>query len=305
MSVYNESESEIRDAIQSILSQDYSNLEFIIVNDNPENANISKILYTYDDDRIKIFNNEKNLGLALSLNNGIKQARGEYIARMDADDISAVDRISKEVFYLEQCGYDMVTTNRYYIDEKGDVIRKKASLPDKDRDIRALLKWGSFICHPSVLIKKEVVDNLNGYRNFKTAQDYDLWLRLLSNGYKIGVLNEYLLYYRVRENSITSTSGILRTLLVQYQKKLYRQRKKKSVDTYKESDVMDILERAKNIANDKTALKSYNQATKAIEQRKYVSFLLNIIKLSKWDSSFWGWGKDLGLYVMYRKIHRV
>ena len=104
MSVYNEIETEVELSINSILNQTYLNLEIIIVIDNPNNeALIKKIKkYSEKDNRIKCIYNDKNIGLANSLNKGLKISTGDYIARMDADDISYPLRIEKQVEYLEK-----------------------------------------------------------------------------------------------------------------------------------------------------------------------------------------------------------
>ncbi|QFJ55859.1 glycosyltransferase family 2 protein [Pseudobutyrivibrio xylanivorans] len=103
MSVFNEKIDWIKQSVQSILNQTYANLEFIIVIDNP-NVDKSVLLYLnglpHIDSRVKILMNEKNVGLAISLNRALAVATGELIARMDADDISEIDRLEKEIKYL-------------------------------------------------------------------------------------------------------------------------------------------------------------------------------------------------------------
>jgi glycosyltransferase involved in cell wall biosynthesis len=103
MSVYNESEEYLRKSIESILNQTYTDFEFIIILDNPDNKKARDILKEYEnkDDRIVLLENEKNIGLAPSLNRGVKVARGKYIARMDADDIALPQRFEKQVYFLE------------------------------------------------------------------------------------------------------------------------------------------------------------------------------------------------------------
>ena len=99
MSTYNETTKELDESINSILQQTYSNFEFLIINDNPNNYELEKTLKSYKDSRIKIIHNEENLGLVKSLNNGLKYCNGQYVARMDADDISCPSRIQDEKQY--------------------------------------------------------------------------------------------------------------------------------------------------------------------------------------------------------------
>src|SRR5699024_5552594 len=115
MSVYNETETELALAIESILNQTYKDIEFIIVLDAPDNELVLKLIKKYQtsDDRIKIIINNQNQGLAKSLNTGIKSSSGEYIARMDADDISFKNRLDVQISFLEKnADYDIVSTNR-------------------------------------------------------------------------------------------------------------------------------------------------------------------------------------------------
>lgn len=102
MSTYNETPKELDESINSILHQTYSNFEFLIINDNPNNCELEETLKTYVDSRIRIIRNEKNLGLVKSLNAGLKLCEGQYVARMDADDISRQSRIQDELLYLKK-----------------------------------------------------------------------------------------------------------------------------------------------------------------------------------------------------------
>ena len=124
MSTYNETHKELEESITSILHQTYSNLEFIIINDNPNNRELEERLKLYMDSRIKIFSNDKNLGLVNSLNKGINLCSGQYIARMDADDISRLSRIQDELMYLQSNSLDMVGSYIETIDENSETIKK-------------------------------------------------------------------------------------------------------------------------------------------------------------------------------------
>ena len=121
MSVYNEERKWIEQAVISILEQSYSDLEFIIICDNPDIEDDIKeylLLLERMNQNVIILWNEKNIGLAKSLNRGIEVAKGEYIARMDADDISDGERLRKELDFLIENNYDLVSTNKINIDEE-------------------------------------------------------------------------------------------------------------------------------------------------------------------------------------------
>ena len=208
MSTYNEREDWLRSSIESILNQTWKNIEFVIVNDNPNNLMIGHILSEYvgKDKRIRLVQNKTNLGLACSMNLAWKEARGKYIARMDADDISMEKRLEDEMNYLLNNNLDMVASNRICISEQGEIIGSLGIIPS-GIGIEKLLPYGDMIVHPSVLMKREVLIKLDGYRELVPVEDYDLWLRMLTASYRIGILNEPLIQYRIRENGISMTNS--------------------------------------------------------------------------------------------------
>lgn len=232
MSVYNERFEWVQKAVESILKQSFSDFEFIIIVDNP---NIDEVVDNYLNDisnkdcRVKIIRNEENVGLALSLNRGIEEAQGEYIARMDADDISEINRFELELDFIRSTNSDIVSTNRIIIDEKDNVL----SYPtDINEDPNIYLPYSSLIVHPTVLMKTKTVKELNGYRAFPRSQDYDLWLRMLSANRKISILEKRLLRYRVRTSSLTNKNRLQQFYIHQYQKKLFKERIKYGVDSF-------------------------------------------------------------------------
>ena len=207
MSVYN-GEEFLHDSVESILSQTFTDFEFIIIDDKSTDKT-SDILkgYSFKDPRIKIITNEKNLGLTKSLNIGIKESSGEYIARMDADDISYPERLQKQFDFMENnLDYGVVGAWAKVIDNKGNIV-DNFEYEETDKEIKtSLIKWNSII-HPLVLIRKDILSKVNGYdESFKYAQDYDLWLRL-SKETKFVNLPEYLLYYRISNKSITRSKN--------------------------------------------------------------------------------------------------
>lgn len=241
MSIYNEELDWIKEAVESILLQTYSDFEFIIIIDNPSLSDnvrdyIEKKKET--DRRIIILYNETNLGLASSLNRGISVAKGDYIARMDADDIAVNERLKQEVDYLERYGVDMVSTNAVIIDEKSHEVRKGISLTENPMSD---LEYTNTIIHPSILIRKNVICDVGGYRNFKRSQDYDLWLRLISEGYQIRTINAYLMKYRVRTTSITKGGRLEQYYINLYQKNLYKERIRKGSDSFSEESLRKYL----------------------------------------------------------------
>jgi glycosyltransferase involved in cell wall biosynthesis len=207
MSVYNGA-LYLREAIDSILNQTFKDFEFIIINDYSSD-NSEEILkeYAEKDKRVKVITNKFNLGLTKSLNIGIKESQGRYIARMDADDIAYPERLQKQINFLENnLDYGVVGAFAKVINDKGESV-DNFEYEETDREIKnSLIKWNSII-HPLAFMRKSVLNKVCGYdESFKYAQDYDLWLRL-SKKTKFINLPEYLLYYRISDKSITGSKN--------------------------------------------------------------------------------------------------
>lgn len=205
MSVLN-GEAFLARAIDSIIAQTYTNWEFIIIDDAGDNA-VAEILHLYHDERIKVFRNDETKGLTANLNKAISIASGELIARMDADDISLPHRFEKQVKHLQQNQHLAgVAGFIEFIDEQN----KPAGLWNLDRKaytikkIKSILPYENCIAHPTVILKKDVLTKYKYNTNQKHSQDWDLWLKLFSDGLYIDKLNEIVLQYRVHRASVTS-----------------------------------------------------------------------------------------------------
>jgi glycosyltransferase involved in cell wall biosynthesis len=177
MSVYN-GEKYLREAIESILNQTFKDFEFLIIDDGSIDST-PEIIQSYNDPRIRVIRNDENLGLTKSLNIGLREAKGEYIARMDADDISVPERLEKQVLLLEKYPkIGVLGTNIQYINEFGNpsLILK---WPQRDSLIKWQLCFMNPIAHPSVIIRRKLLADSGGYNEEITfGQDYDLWVRL-------------------------------------------------------------------------------------------------------------------------------
>ena len=203
MSVFN-GENHLFKAIKSILNQTYENFEFIIINDGSTDKS-KEIIESYHDERIVLID-QKNKGLTPSLNLGIKVARGKYIARMDADDISHHLRLEKQIIYLKENHLDLVWAKAKFIDESGKLICNKFQ-PNLKNTLKFLHKF-IYIVHPATLFKKSAILDSGLYdEEFKSGQDGDLWRRMKSKGYSFGLIDEYLLDYRITEISISAQNN--------------------------------------------------------------------------------------------------
>jgi glycosyltransferase involved in cell wall biosynthesis len=202
MSVFND-ELYVSEAIESILSQDYTQFEFIIINDGSTDNSLNIInQYALQDDRILVIN-QSNIGLTKSLNKAIKIAKGNFIARMDSDDISMKNRFSSQMNFLESnpdCA--LIGTNVIKIDKDGAELEKNQSLYSYE-DICNRFKKGNCIAHGSVMLNKFLLGDLLSYdENFKYSQDYKLWTKI-ANKYKILNTKEYLYKLRLHDSSIS------------------------------------------------------------------------------------------------------
>ena len=220
MSVYKENQEELENSINSILNQSYSNFEFIIVIDNPSEQWRIDYIRNIDDDRIRLIVNKKNIGLPSSLNKAIKISRGKYIARMDADDISKSNRLESQFNYLLKKNLDICGSfvNCFYKDK----LVKKNRFPVTPKGIRLMLYKKNCVPHPTYLLKKDVYNKLKGYKNIYTCEDYEFLLRAEKKGFKIGNIPEYLLNYRLTENSISRSNPGKQVMISNFVKKWYK-----------------------------------------------------------------------------------
>lgn len=224
MSTYNEEPEWLRASIDSILAQTYSRIEFIIILDNPKNSVIYEILEGYQeaDNRIKVIVNEKNLGLVNSLNIALNHCNGNYIARMDADDISVRDRLKIQKEYLEKNNLDFVFAGMTIIDEDGNRVKEWPKDNLNHLEVEKGMAIFNISTHPTWFLKKDVYMALGGYRNIPHCEDYDFSLRALNQGYKIGKIGENLLMYRVRSNSISRSNTLEQFLICRKITKIYK-----------------------------------------------------------------------------------
>ncbi len=193
-------------SIESILKQTFTDFELIIINDGSTDNSLS-IISSFADKRIKIINNKKNLGLIDTLNIGIDSAGGKYIARMDQDDISLSKRFEKQVNYLENnTTVSVVATRISFINSEGEITGKWGDDTKyaEEKSIRYAMAFSNCIAHPSVMIRSEVYKKYKYKTYQKSAEDWDLWLRIFADGKKIHKLDEELLNYRIHPQSIMS-----------------------------------------------------------------------------------------------------
>lgn len=247
MSVYNESPQHLKEAIESILGQNFIDFEFIIVIDNPDNLEVKNIIKEYqkNDNRIKTIENEKNLGLAKSLNVAFRFASGELIARMDADDISLENRFEEQVDFLKKNSHiSLVGSWVHKIDERGNIFGIM-KFPSSHQILQKLLKYKMPIMHPSWMFRRSLFDNLNGYRNIPCAEDYDFLLRASENNFLFSNIDKPLLKYRFRIDKISHKYALEQLKISYYLLQLHEKRLKTGEDHFDEKDLNIFFQSSK------------------------------------------------------------
>lgn len=206
MGVYN-GERYLREAIDSVLGQDYPNFEFIIINDGSTDSS-GDIARSYRDARISVVDNDRTIGLAKSLNRGLIMARGELIARQDDDDVSMPDRFARQVAFFEaNPTVALLGSAHTEIDENGRVLEEVDAHCDHAMITWSLLFFCPFV-HSSVMFRRaEVVENVGLYDpGYHYSMDFEFWTRI-SARYRVANLPERLVRYRVHTGSMTATFG--------------------------------------------------------------------------------------------------
>lgn len=213
MSVYN-GELFIREAVESILGQTFADFEFLIIDDGSTDTT-PEILASYQDRRIRLYTNPKNRGLISSLNKGLALAKGTYLARMDADDVSLPERLKKQITYMEThrdvgiCG----TWLSFFTRIPG--VGGKYCPNGNSKHIEANLIFENVIQHPTVVVRTDVLrrNKLTYPTIFPHAEDYGLWVRLIGKA-KFAIIPEILLHYRLHSDQIGQTKSSIQTASV-------------------------------------------------------------------------------------------
>jgi glycosyltransferase involved in cell wall biosynthesis len=200
----------IERAIESIIAQSFSSWELLVIDDGSvDNTKDIVDEYSIKDNRIIYLKNEVNLGIQKTLNKGLREAKGEYIARIDDDDEWIdKDKLQKQVEFLSNNqNHVLVGTGVIVIDEKGTELFRYL-LPEKDKDIKKKILGKNCFVHSSVMFRKNLALSLGGYDELKDTrhiEDYDLWLKLGTVG-NLANLPIYAVKFTLREGSISSTN---------------------------------------------------------------------------------------------------
>lgn len=198
----------LNEAIDSILSQSFKDFELILINDGSSDNSLS-IAQTYKDkdDRVVLIS-QKNMGLVATLNKGISLAKGQFIARMDQDDISLENRFHEQIKLLEK-GYDLCGCHFHFITESGQLSKSRVVSVNSDFQSVILTRSTPF-AHGSVMIRKSFLDENNlkySHEKYTSAEDYYLWAQCFEYGAKITNVDEYLFLYRDFDLSLSKLNA--------------------------------------------------------------------------------------------------
>jgi len=188
-------EKYIKEAIESILLQTHKSFELLILDDSVDNT--PNIVKSFSDDRIKYYKYEGNI--PKKLNFGIEKSKGEYIARMDGDDISQNRRLETQLKVLHNKNIDLVGCNLIYINEKKKLISKKI-FPELNENIQFFMPINTSLPHATMFAKKSIFLNIRYNKNLEFSEDMDVFLKIMNKGYSFYNVQEYLYYYRLVRN---------------------------------------------------------------------------------------------------------
>lgn len=278
MPAYREKESQIRQAIESILCQTVEDFEFIIVLDDPENAVLKALIESYAgvDHRISLYVNEKNSGCPFSKDRGVRLAKTEYIAIMDSDDIAKPYRLEKQLHRMKRDRLDLVAGYVTVINDAGIPLYDMDNLPLTHDKIVKKMKVNNCLPHPTWFLRREMYLALGGYADMQGCEDYDFLIRAIQSGYKLGVVDEILLEYRLSAQSVSRSNLYRQYLMMQYIQDKYYNHKLKYVN-------YEAYERDKfNVRTaEKYAIASieFEKAIMAKTSKHYIQMLVSLTKI--------------------------
>ena len=220
MPAYNAGKT-IKESIDSILNQSFKDFEFIIINDGSTD-NTEDVILSYGDKRIRYLKNDVNRGIIYTLNRGIIESKGKYIARMDSDDISLSTRFEKQIAILESRPNVIVCGT--LISPFGSKTKKTnlTKLQLHNLKMKEQLAITTCFAHPTVIIRKFVLlsNDIKYDENFKNAEDYKLWIDLMEYG-EYYTVSEKLLLYRLSDSQISQTNNPITEKSVSKCRELY------------------------------------------------------------------------------------
>ncbi|MFM7967756.1 glycosyltransferase family 2 protein [Aeromonas sp. A-5] len=277
MPVFNVEEY-ISETLDSILSQSSIDFELVIIDDASTDNTVSVVdRYRSIDSRIKFIKNERNLGISGALNKGLAVCTGEYIARVDGDDLMSPERLIKQYDFLEKNrDHALVGCWVKNINVNGDIIAE-CKYPCDHAAITSMLQWTSPVLH-IWMARKSVYDSLGGYRNTNPAEDYDFLLRCIAKGLKVANIPFYGAFIRLRQGNTLSVASLKQRKAFNYLYSLY---KLGAINNSNHMDLNEVDELKVTYLMNRIHLLSSKFLSAGFERRnsykKYVYFFLSLI----------------------------
>ncbi len=268
----------ISQAIQSILDQTYNNFELIIINDGSTDKT-KIIIESFNDKRIRYFENEKNSGIVFSRNKGLKLAQGEYIGMLDADDIAYPEKFEEQINFLEQNkDFGMLGSWANFIDEEGVGLAGNWKLKATPEMIPAIMLFKNYFLQSAVIYRKQCINQYSFRKGFDILEDYLIWMEIIRK-HKVWNLQKYLIKYRVHGGGVTKMHQEEK---LEKEKKVFRiQLKELGIDaTEKEMELHLLIRNDKPIAEIET-LKSIEKWLIKINKQNKTSGTYNQNMLAK------------------------
>lgn len=285
MALYSEPIVWLKKSIESIINQDLFVYEFIIINDNPARLELNDFLSKYELERsnIIIIKNKKNLGLIASLNKGIEKASGDFIARMDADDIAFPYRLSTQLNYILAYNFDLIGSNVEVISENEETMYHSNKILT-EKYIDAVLLLGTVpLVHPTYLGKSEVFKKCKYNQHATYAEDMELVAHARTLGYKIGNCPDILLKYRFNEGSITKSNAYISYNTAMSVKKSFENYKKLGI--YEFIQLLDKIDHHKIIKFNNRQI-FMNFAKSELQKRNFLKGGIFLLRAMISDLSF-------------------
>ena len=301
MLVYN-SELFLKEAIESILKQTFSNLELIVIDDGSSDSS-RQIIESFDDARIKILYNKTNKGIVYSRNKGLENSKGKYIAMFDSDDVADPSKFEKQIVFLENNpAYGMIGSWVEIINSAGKSKKTKFKLDAKSSAIPSILFFRNYFINSASVFRQAIVKDFVYPKGYNIGEDYYLWI-YISKRSKVWNLQESLVKYRIHSNSVTKQNDNLKKADRKIFSYLFNEMDIPQVEQdfeshmiIKDNEKINQKEELKKVEEWINLLYFQNKRVKVYKQKIFIKILFNrwlkVIKKSR----------QLGVYTLLRFI---
>lgn len=280
MPVYNTREF-LPEALQSVLSQSHEHFELIAIDDGSTDGSVEVLAdFARRDPRIRFYHRD-NRGVAATANECLEKAKHELVVRIDADDLMTVNRLERQIWFMQKYQeFSVATSYAWLIDRKGNLLARAMPEIDMDRGIRESdpIRFVQLI-QPATIMRKSHILTVGGYSNeYRFAEDRELWGRLVAAGFRLGVQPEFLLKQRLHGASLTASSGrrnlVTCKFIDQNIVRTLQGEPRISFEEYLDSrNRNSLLKRIARSANESSSV-FYVQATRDYAERKWLRFLV-------------------------------